>query len=253
MRETDPNKFVAFLAIIATPFALGAFLLAFGPAAQYVTEDPAGDGYVPPRSIAQLVDSTQESTVTVWCDPAPSKGAQGTAWALDLETTKSKEYPTTLITNHHVIEDCIGVEGSVWIALPYEDQVEAVIVKWDKDNDLAVIATKMKLPALGLSDNPPWPGYWVMALGSADGFEGSVSFGNVLNTSKYEVYITNNLSHGNSGGALIDNEGFVIGVTTWGHKVEQYNGAVSLDAFCMKILDCQYEIDGEKTWWDYSN
>jgi S1-C subfamily serine protease len=152
-----------------------------------------------------------------------------------------------------VIEDCIGVEGSVWIALPYEDQVEAVIVKWDKDNDLAVIATKMKLPALGLSDNPPWPGYWVMALGSADGFEGSVSFGNVLNTSKYEVYITNNLSHGNSGGALIDNEGFVIGVTTWGHKVEQYNGAVSLDAFCMKILDCQYDFKGEKTWWDYSN
>jgi len=128
MRETDPNKFIAFLAIIATPFALGAFLLAFGPAAQYVTEDPAGDGYVPPRSIAQLVDRTQESTVTVWCDPAPSKGAQGTAWAIDLETTKSKEYPTTLITNHHVIEDCIGVEGSVWIALPYEDQVEAVII-----------------------------------------------------------------------------------------------------------------------------
>jgi uncharacterized protein YcfL len=53
--------------------------------------------------------------------------------------------------------------------------------------------------------------------------------------------------------ALIDNEGFVIGVTTWGHKVEQYNGAVSLDAFCVKILDCQYDFEGEKTWWDYSN
>ncbi len=30
---------------------------------------------------------------------------------------------------------------------------------------------------------------------------------------------------GSSGGPLIDNEGFVIGVTTWGHKVEQYNGS----------------------------
>jgi S1-C subfamily serine protease len=253
MTDSDSNKFIAFLAIIATPFALAAFFMTWAPSAQYLNEDPAGDGYVPPRSIAQLVDSTQESTVTVWCDPAPSKGAQGTAWAIKLETTRSEEYPTTLITNHHVIEDCIGVEGSVWIALPYEKQFEAVIVKWDKDNDLAVIATDKKLPALGLSDNPPWPGYWVMALGSADGFEGSVSFGNVLNTSQYEVYITNNLSHGNSGGALIDNEGFVIGVTTWGHKVEQYNGAVSLDAFCVKILDCQYDFEGEKTWWDYSN
>ena len=253
MRDTDPNKFVAFLAIIATPFALGAFLLTWSPAGQYANEDPAGDGYVPPRSISQLVERTQESTVTVWCDPAPSKGGQGTAWAIELTTSRSDEYPTTLITNHHVIEDCIGVEGSVSIALPFEDPAKAVIVKWDKENDLAVIATGLRLPVLGLSDNAPWPGYWVMALGSADGFEGSVSFGNVLNTSKYEVYITNNLSHGNSGGALIDNEGMVIGVTTWGHEVEQYNGARSLDAFCAKILECQYEFDGEKTWWSYSN
>jgi hypothetical protein len=48
-------------------------------------------------------------------------------------------------------------------------------------------------------------------------------------------------------------EGMVVGVTTWGHEVEQYNGAVSLDAFCAKILECQYEFDGEKTWWYYSN
>jgi S1-C subfamily serine protease len=253
MRDTDPNKFVAFLAIIAMPFALGAFLLTWAPAGQYASEDPAGDGYVPPRSIQNLVDRTQESTVTVICELDDGSISQGTAWAIDLETNVSKDYPTTLITNHHVIEDCIGVDASVSIALPFEDPSEAVIVKWDKENDLAVIATGLRLPTLGLSDNAPWPGYWVMALGSADGFAGSVSFGNVLNTSKYEVYITNNLSHGNSGGALIDNEGYVIGVTTWGHKVEQYNGAVSLDAFCAKILDCEYEFDGEKTWWDYSN
>ena len=28
--------------------------------------------------------------------------------------------------------------------------------------------------------------------------------------------------------------------------------AVSLDAFCAKILDCEFVTDGEKTWWDYS-
>jgi hypothetical protein len=253
MRDTDSNKFVAFLAIIATPFALGAFLLTWAPSIQYSNEDPAGDGYVPPRSIQTLVDRTQESTVTVWCDPTPTTGGLGTAWAIELETTKSKTHPTTLITNHHVIEDCIGIDGSVTIALPFEERSEAVIVKWDKDNDLAVLATGRILPVLALSDNAPWPGYWVMALGSADGYEGSVSFGNVLNTYGYDIFITNNLSHGNSGGPLIDNEGFVIGVTTWGHKVEQYNGSVSLDAFCEKIVECQYEWKGEKTWWDYSD
>lgn len=251
MRE-DANKFIAYLAIIATPFALGAFFLAWSPAQQFSNEDPAGDGYVPPRSIEQLVDRTQESTVTVWCDPTPTTGGLGTAWAIELETTQSKNYPTTLITNHHVIEECIGVDESVTIALPNEEPSLAVIVKWDKKNDLAVLATGRKLPVLQLSDNAPWPGYWVMALGSADGYEGSVSFGNVINSFDNEIFINNNISHGSSGGPLIDNEGFVIGVTSWGNEVEQYNGAKSLDTFCAKILKCGFEYKGEKTWWDYS-
>jgi S1-C subfamily serine protease len=127
------------------------------------------------------------------------------------------------------------------------------VVDWDAKNDLAVLATKAKYPALKLSESPPWPGYWVMAFGSADGYEGSVAFGNVLNFYGTDLLITNNLSSGNSGGPLIDNEGYVIGVTSWGHKVQQYNGAMSLDGFCAKILECEYEFKGEKTWWDYED
>jgi hypothetical protein len=85
MRE-ESNKFIAFLAIIATSFALGAFFLAWAPAQQYTNEDPAGDGFVQPRSIQSLVDTTQESTVTVWCYVKNEKESQGTAWALELET-----------------------------------------------------------------------------------------------------------------------------------------------------------------------
>ncbi|MBU3735292.1 MAG: trypsin-like peptidase domain-containing protein, partial [Candidatus Planktophila sp.] len=241
MRE-EQNRFIAYLAIIAAPFALGAFFLTWAPSAQFASEDPAGDGYVPPRSIEKLVERTQESTVTVWCEPTAKKGTQGTAWAIELKTSQSKNYPTTLITNHHVIDDCIGVDESVTIALPNEEPSTAVIVKWDKENDLAVLATGRKLPPLSLSENAPWPGYWVMALGSADGYEGSVSFGNVINTNSLEVLITNNISPGSSGGPLIDNEGFVVGVTSWGLDMEQYNGAMSLDAFCSKILKCEYKF-----------
>ena len=182
--------------------------------------------------------------MTVWCEPDDKKGSQGTAWAIELKTTQSKNYPTTLITNHHVIDDCIGVDESVTIALPGEDESAAVIVKWDKENDLAVLATGLKLKPLGLSQAEPWPGYWVMALGSADGYEGSVSFGSVLNLTNNEVFITANISHGNSGGPLIDNEGLVIGTTSWGNKKEQYNGAKSLNAMCANILTC----DGELYW-----
>jgi hypothetical protein len=65
--------------------------------------------------------------------------------------------------------------------------------------------------------------------------------------------ITNNVSGGNSGGPLVDNEGVVVGIVSWLKDDEQYNGAKSLDAFCAKILDCKYEFEDEKTWWDYSN
>ena len=253
MRDTDSNKFVAFLAIIATPFALGAFLLTWAPSIQYSNEDPSGDGYVPPRSIEKLVERTQESTVTVWCEPKEGKSSQGTAWAIELETSMSKEYPTTLITNHHVIDTCIGEGHQIAVALPYEDPVDAVIVRWDKENDLAVLATTLKLPVLALSDYGPYPGYWVMALGSADGYEGSVAFGNVINSNAAEILVTNNISGGSSGGPLVDNEGAVVGVMTWSLDEMQYNGAMSLDAFCAKILRCEFEFEGKKTWWDYSN
>lgn len=252
MRDTDSNKFVAALAIIATPFALGAFMLAWAPAGQFAAEDPKHDGYVQPRSINDLVDKTSASTVTVWCEVSKNNGAQGTAWAIKLETAISDIYPTTLITNHHVIEDCIGGRGDVTVALPGQSERKAVIVKWDVENDLAVLASKSNYPALTLSEAPPYPGYWVMAFGSADGYEGSVAIGNVLNFYGTDLLITNNLSHGNSGGPLIDNEGNVVGVTTWSSIDEQYNGAVSLDAFCAKVLDCEYDYKGDKTWWDYS-
>ncbi len=114
-----------------------------------------------------------------------------------------------------------------------------------------MLASKSKYPPLALSESVPYPGYWVMAFGSADGYEGSVAFGNVLNTTVSQVLITNDSASGNSGGPLIDNEGNVVGVITASSN-EQYNIAVSLDAFCAKILDCQYETDGDKTWWDYS-
>jgi S1-C subfamily serine protease len=92
-----------------------------------------------------------------------------------------------------------------------------------------------------------------MTLGSSAGYEGSVSFGNIVNLTIDDVLITNNISEGNSGGPLIDNEGKVVGIVTWGSNRdrEQFNGARNLDTFCSKIIKCEYEFDGEKTWLDY--
>jgi hypothetical protein len=40
MRDIDSNRFVVSLAIIATSFALGAFMLAWALAGQFAAEDP---------------------------------------------------------------------------------------------------------------------------------------------------------------------------------------------------------------------
>jgi len=147
-----------------------------------------------------------------------------------------------------VIEDCIPAGGKLTVAELFKKEVPAEIIKWDKKNDLAVLATGLKLKMLELSQSDPWPGYWVMALGSADGYEGSVAFGSVLNTNQYELLITANTSHGNSGGPLVDNEGKVVGTVSWSSTKEQYNGAMSLNAMCRKIIKC----DG-KYYWDYED
>ena len=243
MENNVAQKIIAFATILALPFALGAFVLAWAPAHQFDLSDPRGDGYVPPRSIEKLVLNVKDSTVTVFCKHTdPKKNTLGSAWVIDLENEQGDKYPTTLITNHHVIDDCLDGKGTLTVAALYGKEFPAIINKFDAENDLASVATALKLKPLKLSEYEPWPGYWVAAIGSADGYEGSVAFGNVLNGSKYEVLITVPLSHGNSGGPLVDNEGNVVGTNSFGQIGEQYNGAMSLNALCVKIMECENDL-----------
>lgn len=227
------------LAIVAILIALPAFN-------QYRSTNPESDGYVQPRSVSNLVEKTQESTVTIYCEYGKKLYSQGSGWSMKLRTSQKDKYPTAVITNHHVIEDCLNDKGRVSVVNSNGNEYKAIIDNWDKENDLAVLATKAKIPPFKLSKNAPWPGYWVMAVGTADGYAGSIAFGNVLNVTDLEVLITANISHGNSGGPLVDNEGFVIGTNSWGAKGEQYNGAKALDSMCKKLIICKGEYFWER-------
>ena len=256
MKNHELNiKFVAFLAIMATPLAAGAFLMSWQPSNHFFDFSPTNDGFVVPRDISKTIDKTQESTVSVSCSVSKKDSWIATGWAIDSDLLQISSKKTTVMTNFHVIENCIDGRGNVTIARLFKKEEQAQILSFDKKADLAVLTTDIELKPLELSTSTPWPGYWVMALGSADSYQGSVAFGNVLNVTVKDILITNNISEGNSGGPLVDNEGKVIGIVTWGmdYKKRQYNGARILDVFCQKIIACEYEFDGEKTWFDYNN
>jgi serine protease Do len=243
MMVNQSSKFIAAVVIVVAPFAMGAFFLAWSPASQYQLTDPRNDGYVQPRDIGGLVAHTQRSTVSVTCD-VPGREGLGSAWAVALSEDAYAKYGKVFITNHHVVEDCIGNEKYLSVHRLFAKDHSARIITLDKKNDLAVIVSDLQIPVLRLSDYMPSPGYWTMVVGSADGYQGSVAFGSVLNINTSEVLVTANTSHGNSGGPVVDNEGNVIGTITETVIGEQYNVAKSLDAMCEKILKC----DGKFYW-----
>lgn len=251
VKGSSPSKLSRFNLIVTTLtflLLIIGIVYGWGPVTQYRNTDPKIDGYVQPRSIADLVDLVQDSTVSIYCEFGSDDDYElGSGWALDIDTDMESDYPTALVTNYHVIENCLNGKGEIFVEALEGKRFPAVIDNWDVENDLAVIATKLKIKPLELSQSNPSPGYWVMAVGTADGYEGSVAFGNVLNITDTEVLITAAISSGNSGGPLVDNEGKVIGTNSWSAIKEQYNGAKSLDAMCIGIMEC----DGKTYWkWD---
>ena len=83
--DQSQSKFLAFLAIIATALAGGAFALSWQSSNHFLDFSPANDGFVEPRDIAKLVEEAHKSTVQVNCVVSKKKGVIGTGWAIDSE------------------------------------------------------------------------------------------------------------------------------------------------------------------------
>lgn len=215
----------------------------------YSQTDPDTNGYVEPRDLGAIIEKLDASVLTIYCEINEEDSIQGTAWSFDYEGI-SDAGKSALMTNHHVIEDCIS-GGKLTLEDYWGETYDARLESYDDYNDLAIISTSHKIPPLTLASYPPSGGYWVMAYGTADGYSGSIATGNIINLDEYgDLMITANLSGGNSGGPLVDNEGNVFGVNTWSYNSEkantQYNVSVSLDSFCYALIEC----DGD-TYWDW--
>ena len=126
-----------------------------------------------------------------------------------------------IVTNNHVIANAAIIK----VRLADGRSADARVVGRDPDTDLAVLAIKLaKLPVmtLGRSDRLQ-VGDEVLAIGNPLGLQQSVTHGIVSATDRkqlglatFENFIQTDaaINEGNSGGALIDAEGELVGINT---------------------------------------
>lgn len=199
-----------------------------------------------PPNLSQLITHVQKSTMVVTCGDS-----QGSGWVIslgevidtaDAETKQiDKMYPGSVITNYHVIENCVGNRRAVTTSNGSR-QYEAILFSTDEENDLAIVSTKLVLPALEISESPS-PGWWSMALGSPFGLEKSISIGNVMNVLEQQIVSTAPINPGNSGGPLVNSFGQVMGTNTFKVRgADGFNVAKSASLLCVALVVCDDPI-----------
>lgn len=127
----------------------------------------------------------------------------------------------TVITNFHVVEECQQAK----IILSNGDSYEVTyVVGYDADRDIAVLSTNYtNSNPLPIRSAPAKTGETVYALGSSKGLTGTLSNG-IISAADREIagntYIqtTAPVSHGNSGGPLVDVDGKVVGIICAGRE-----------------------------------
>lgn len=176
----------------------------------------------PEAGLAEVVERLAPSVVTV---RTASGGGSGVVFR-----------PDVVLTNQHVVGDATDV------TIDYADGTSspAVVIATDVVTDLAVVRTaRTGLPVPEYRTELPRPGDTVLAIGSPLGFENTVTAGIVSALNRQIpgsaaetgalvdlIQVDAAISPGNSGGALLDASGRVIGINE--AYIPPAVGAVSL-------------------------
>lgn len=201
--------------------------------------------HVAPTDLESLINRAEESIVEIQCE------GTGTGFAFELEV-EEPSFNTVIVTNHHVIEDCLDNPSAIEI-YTYEESdkpAEFRIRGVDKDNDLALLEIVEELPLLVSSDFFAQRGWWTMAIGNPVDIDfedpvtlyNSTTFGHISYVlSDYWNYTSATINGGNSGGPLLNNRGQVIGINTLASASTEggvWNIAVDSDALCERLVEC---------------
>ena len=138
------------------------------------------------------------------------------------------------MSNYHVLED--GNLQKAGIILPGADTRYAItqVVKADKENDYVVFVVNCSNNNyIPISNNKPNVGDKVYAIGSPKGFSNTFSSGEVSQWRGPNLMQTTvMIDHGSRGGALINEYGSVVGITSGtidAESVANLNYAMSID------------------------
>ena len=197
-----------------------------GPeAAGVTTASPVsiGSGTTPTETFAKVAAAVQPSVVSI--EVAAGNGSNGGSGVI-------LRSDGTILTNNHVIESAADGSGTIEVKFSNGRKAEASIVGRDPGTDLAVLKTtgvSGLTPATLASGDSLNVGDSVLAIGSPLGLEGSVTAGIVsaLNRTvglgdgpRGQASLSNAIqtdaavNPGNSGGALVDTQGRVVGINT---------------------------------------
>ncbi|MDR2738419.1 MAG: Do family serine endopeptidase [Treponema sp.] len=154
-----------------------------------------------------------------------------------------------VLTNNHVVGDATEIV----VALNDGKEIPAELVGKDERKDLALVAFNstdfIPLAELGDSDAVQ-VGDWAIAVGNPLGFMSSVTMGIVSavgrtggpgNTINDFIQTDTSINQGNSGGALVNIRGEVIGINTW-IASNNSGGSVGL-GFAIPINNAKRSID----------
>lgn len=249
------------LSVIAIAVSTGTFFLRPTEATPVVQEswnptEAAGNSlFQEPDNLQALIANVQAATVTVYCGTGAGSG-WGIALGDDPSTTEDDARPYEIITNFHVIEECLNGEEIRVTRSSDDPGFEAVLYAYDdsayteKDGwgDLAILITATEIQTLETAVAPPLAGEWAMAVGNpgsslVESLDGHLTFGRISNFMPSSSLIVTDaaLNPGNSGGPLINSRGEVFGTNTWkdvSANSENIAYAIGIPVICQKLVKC---------------
>ena len=214
------------------------------PAAKQVSMRAVSNPGSGPEDLVALSPTIQRSVVTITC-----AGGQGSGWSAEISPTAAftqAGYRSYIITNHHVIEDCIGT-GRVTVITPTGQNLVGNILSFDVTNDLAGVAVSSEVPALSWQGQTPAQAWWVGVMGTPRGVQGVLTTGIVsrVNESSGIVNVTAPLNPGNSGGPVFDRLGRVIAVVSAKYSnSEGFGISQGVTLLCQRVVVCNSGTSG---------